>query len=63
MRGGRVRHNRSDTHTDANADTNANANADEEVKEREGGDMGDEKELISRGGDDKVDAAGGHSGG
>ena len=39
-------------------DANANANSDEEGKAREGADLGKDKELIGRGGDDTVDAAG-----
>ena len=42
---------------DADADVDADTN--EEGEAREGGDLGEDKELIGRGGDDTVDAAGG----
>ena len=42
------------------SDADADANADEEVEAREGGDLGEDKELIRRGGGDTVDAAGVH---
>ena len=35
------------------------ADADEEGESREGGNLGEDKELIGRGGDDAVDEAGG----
>ena len=40
-------------------DANADANSDEEGETKEGGDLGEDEELIWRGGDDTVDAAGG----
>ena len=39
------------------------ADADEEGESREGGNLGEDKELIGRGGDDAVDEAGGSCGG
>ena len=48
---------------DADTETDADANADEEGEAREareGGDLGKDKELIGRGGNDKVDASGRH---
>ena len=45
------------------SDADADANADEEREAREGGDLGKDEELIGRGGDDTVDAAGGRCGG
>ena len=44
-------------------DTEADADADKEGEAREGGDLGKDKELIGRGEDDMVDAAGGRCGG
>ena len=40
-------------------DANADANSDEEGETKEGGDLGEDEELIWRGGDDTVDAVGG----
>ena len=40
-------------------DADADADTDEEGEAREGGDVGKDGELIKRGGDDTVDAAGG----
>ena len=42
---------------------NAEAGVDEEGEAREGGNVGEDKELIGRGGDDTVDTAGGRGGG
>ena len=47
---------------DANTDTNMDSDTDEEGEAREGGNLGKEEELIGRGGDDTVDAAGGCGG-
>ena len=43
--------------------SDADADADEEGEARKGGDLGEDEELIWRGGDDTVDAAGGRCGG
>ena len=40
------------------SDSDADANTDEEVETRDGGEVGEDKEFIWRGGDDTVDAAG-----
>ena len=42
------------------SDANADANMDKEGEARKGGDLGEDKQLIGRGGDDTVDAVGGH---
>ena len=55
LRGGGVGCGRLDIDTDVDTD--------EEVEAREGGNLGEEKELIWMGGNDTVDAAGGHCGG
>ena len=55
LRGGGVGRGRSDADVDADAD--------EEEEAREGGDVGEDEELIARGGNDTVDAAGGRGGG
>ena len=44
-------------------DADVDANVDEEGEGREGGDLGKDKELIRRGGDDTVDAEGRRCGG
>ena len=44
---------------DADADTDVDADADEEGEAIEGGDLGEDEELIGRGGDDTVDVEGG----
>ena len=41
-------------------DANTDADADEEGEATEGGDVGKDKELIGRGGDDTVDVSGGN---
>ena len=46
---------------DVNADLDADL--DEEREVREGGDVGEDKEFIGRGGNDTVDAVGGCGGG
>ena len=45
---------------DAYADADADADVDDDGEAREGRDLGEDKKLIGRGGDDMVDAAGGH---
>ena len=41
-------------------DADTDVSTDEEGEAREGGDLGEDKKLIRRVGDDMVDAAGGH---